>query len=521
MPHSTNNRLLRTAISAAAFVVCYAWTLGRLVDQWTTNATLSYGFAVPLISGYIVWVRWSRVKAAFGNANHRKGLPLIVLGLLLLSAGRLGAITSLETTSMIPTVTGLVMVVGGTSLLRVLAFPLSYLFLMLPVWHHFFIALEPQSQRLSAAIATHLLRAFGIPALHSGTKIVLASATLDVMPECSGINQLIALTIMALPAAYLWLGTSTSRVTLVVIAVFAGYLSNGTRIALLGWLASNGLDISESSNPIHLLPGFATASLGYVIVGVAVARLAKLTPLQTPPDRTMESAAVPSASITQRRLWLDATTVVLMLAVGAGQLIAMPLVQPFSNRVQLLPTRIGGWTMSSAGDPLSNRFPGFDVDLLGAYPTASGQRRFQSMDDELLRTYRNENGASVDVYIGYYRRQEDHKELVTDVSQLLERAAASVDISMGSHAVTLGEITRPFSDGGRGLVFWYDVDGRVLNSVYEAKLYTLWNTIAKRRSDGAVVMIAWNTASTGESGREEALAFAKALLSVLELHLRP
>jgi len=235
----------------------------------------------------------------------------------------------------------------------------------------------------------------------------------------------------------------------------------------------------------------------------------------------MESAAVPSASITRRRLWLDATTVVLMLAVGAGQLIAMPLVQPFSNRVQLLPTRIGGWTMSSAGDPLSNRFPGFDVDLLGAYPTASGQRRFQSMDDELLRTYRNENGASVDVYIGYYRRQEDHKELVTDVSQLLERAAASVDISMGSHAVTLGEITRPFSDGGRGLVFWYDVDGRVLNSVYEAKLYTLWNTIAKRRSDGAVVMIAWNTASTGESGREEALAFAKALLSVLELHLRP
>ena len=65
---------------------------------------------------------------------------------------------------------------------------------------------------------------------------------------------------------------------------------------------------------------------------------------------------------------------------------------------------------------------------VGGYPTPTGERRFTAVDDELVRVYRNPSGDRVQLYIGYYHRQEQGKELTGDASSALAAAASRLDL---------------------------------------------------------------------------------------------
>jgi EpsI family protein len=512
MTYPTDKPAFRIVVAAAAFVLCYWGVFWSLADLWATNSTYSYGFAVPLISGYIAWDRWSDVKAACSSPDYGWGVALLLVGVTMLTVGHLGALMSLEGASLLPTLAGLVLLLGGRHVLRVVWFPLTYLLLMLPVWSYLFRSLEPPSQHLSATIGTRLLAASGLPALQQGTSIILSSVSLEVMPECSGINQLIAMTVMALPAAYLWLETRATRFALIVMALVVGYLSNGARIAVLGLLTVRGVNVSDTHSPVHLLPGFLTASMAYLILWGCLSLFARFET----PARSRDVAAVTSdaRSNVAGRPWIEAAVLGLLLSASAAQLLAIADV-PSKSGVQSFPRNIGEWTMASNADPESGRFLGFDADLVGGY-TPSERRRFTATDSQILRSYRNGSGR-IQLYVGYYARQEKGKELAGDISRGLEHVASIVSLTSGASSLTVREAVRRNEGQPCGVVFWYDVNGRVVESLYKAKGYTLWDTITRQRSNGAIVMIAWDSRDGGS--REDALAFAQALLPVLQQHL--
>src|SRR5262245_50536679 len=112
MVRTTDKALVRVVMAAAAFTLCNAGILWSLANQWAINSTYSYGFAVPLITGYIVWSRWSEIKEACGTPDYAAGGALLLLGVTMLSVGHLGALTSLEGISLLPTLTGLVLLLG-------------------------------------------------------------------------------------------------------------------------------------------------------------------------------------------------------------------------------------------------------------------------------------------------------------------------------------------------------------------------------------------------------------------------
>jgi EpsI family protein len=513
MTSGQDKPLARVLVAAAAFLLCYAGVLWSLADLWATNSTYSYGFAVPLISAYIVWSRWSDVKRAYSAPDYLWGCVLLLVGVTMLTIGHLGALMSLEGTSLIPTLAGLVLLLGGRQVLRVVWFPLTYLLLMLPLWSYLFRGLELPSQQLSATIGTRLLTAAGVPALQQGTRIVLSSVSLDVLPECSGINQLIALTVMALPAAYLWLDRRATRLALISIALVAGYLSNGARIAVLGLLTVKGINVSDTHSPIHLLPGFLTASLAYLTIWGCLSLFSRLNRSQSSHIESGPSDG--RDAIHKRRIWVDATVLGAMVCVSAVPLLAARASVRSDFQLESLPREIAGWRMESGAEPTSARFLGFDVDLVGGY-SPHEQRHFTGVDDQVLRTYRNANGR-LQLYVGYYASQGREKELASDISRGLQRASSSVALASGPGTLILKEVEQREAGRDRGVIFWYDVNGRVVASLYAAKGYTLWDTLTRRRSNGAVIMIAWDVRDGGN--RQDAIAFAEALLPVLRGYL--
>src|SRR4029079_11924583 len=133
--------------------------------------------------------------------------------------------------------TGFGFLLLGRAAFRQVWFAAAYLLLMVPMWTDLIASLQVPSQMLSSRIAMVVLHAIGIPAVQEGTVIYLPLIALEVLRECSGVNQLVSIFALTVPAAYLWMRGSFSRVLFVAVSLMIGYLSNGARIGLVGLLA--------------------------------------------------------------------------------------------------------------------------------------------------------------------------------------------------------------------------------------------------------------------------------------------
>src|SRR5262249_35156821 len=122
------------ALAGAALAVCYAAVSAQLVRAWSINPLYSYGFAVPLISGYIVATRWRSFRSAMGAPDYVWGMPAVVLAALMLAVGELGSALRLQELSLVLMVAGSVLLLFGRQAFRFVWFAIAYLLLMVPIW---------------------------------------------------------------------------------------------------------------------------------------------------------------------------------------------------------------------------------------------------------------------------------------------------------------------------------------------------------------------------------------------------
>lgn len=504
-------RHTRIALAAAALAFCYARVLATLVDKWTTSTVYSYGVVVLFVSGYMLWTRRVELRASTAEPDYLLGIPVTLAGIAALAVGRLALMTSIQQASLLVTLAGVVLLLFGRAVLTRLWFPLAYLLLGLPIWDVVIARLQPASQVLSAQLATVFLHGIGIPAFRDGVRVVLPNVTMEVMRECSGVNQVLAIVAIALPAAYLMLRRGLLRVALLGLAVLVAYLSNGVRITLVGFLAYHGLS-SGDLRGMHLAEGLAVSILGYLLLFGCLAVLSKF--------QGTEARALPieQSHASEPRVWrtgLEVATLLAVFSIGAFATLFRPADVRLRNDFRGFPTRIGDWTLDTTR-PAAGRFPVLD-DNLSARQSAVGDAQSNAADDDLIRAYRNSTGERVQLYVGYRRSQRDGSELVRVAGRAQNEAAAPVRLEVGSRTIELGQVMRTTPLGQRGMLYWYDLNGRVIENMYAAKGYMVWDALTRGRTNGAVVMIAWDVPARIDADPQvgRAIGFAKAVLALL------
>jgi len=507
---------------AVAFVVCYAAVIWSIVEMWTTRSVYSYGFLVFLICLYVFWSEFPALQSSRRTPDYLLGIPVVVAGISMFAAGCLGLMISAQEASLVVTLAGLILVFAGREVFTRVSFPLFYLLLGMPIWDGVIARLQPPSQLLSARMATGLLQAIGVPALREGTHVVLPNVLLDVLRECSGVNQLLAIVSLALPAAYLTLKSTARRICFMGFAVADAYLSNGVRIALVGLLAYRGLSDGDLRS-VHLLEGLAISVVGYVCLFGILAVLARGDRKRTGAQDELANDApllgppVSPVSLAGRLVLLDGAVISVIFAVGIWVISFRPEAVPLRTDLRTFPRTVEEWTVDATHEPLPVHFPAIDNELVHAYPTPSGERHFGEMDDELVRVYRNSSNQSLSLYIGYYQSQREGKELISDVGHLLDSAATTIKVPFESDAIEVGEIRQESSRGSRGLLYWYDVDGHAVKSIYLAKKYLALNALTRRRTNGAVIMVGWENRipKEGDVARLAAIDFVRTVLGLI------
>jgi exosortase D (VPLPA-CTERM-specific) len=463
-----------TFLLLVSFLFCFAKVFAALVTVWWNNDVYSHGFLVPLISLYLIWIKRDKLKSIPLSPNSKAGFSILLCGLSMLLMGHLGGVNLIQEYSIIISIVGIILIIFGIKYLQALFFPIMYLFFMIPFARIFTDGFHYPFQLLSAKIAIAILNLIGIPSIRIANNIELPNITLEVAKGCSGVNYLISIIAIAIPLTYLTQKYWSRRVILIFGAVIVAILSNGLRVALIGILSYHGLNASLHG-PYHILQAMFVYIFGlsFLFIGAWILSDGK----SGFTDSSTSKAAI-SSSPTSKTNWHTPTirnslfiTTMIFLIVGIYINLYTPSPISMKRNLKYFPYEIGKWKGNDSK---------LDYDTF----------RSLGVDYDISRTYSSPDGKEINLYIGYYMYQEQGKELLNYKSEWLYDNASKYTIILNSNdAIRVNRVIKKDSYKNRLIVYWYNLNGRIITDKLEVKMYTTFDAIFKHRTNGTFIMI--------------------------------
>jgi len=470
------------------FLLCYGPILVGMVLQWWNVSFYSYAFLIPVVSAYLVWIRRDQLSALVPQPHYMGGAILLGAGLLALLIGQAGGIKALQQVSLLITLPGMVLWLFGKAVLRALWLPIAFLWFMIPIWEVVTDPLHLPFQSLSANLGVMMLRVVGIPVYQDGVFIHLPNITLEVARACSGVNYLIAVLATSIPLATIVLTAVWRRVVLVLLAMAVSALANSLRVALIGMLAYYDLS-GDLHGPYHMLHGVFVSLVGYAVI---FGGLWVLSRGQAPAVFASVGRMWSFKWDQVRTSWITLSAVLALI--GTVQYVDRSSPVPLKHNLSELSLEGAGW-MGREISPLQT---------------------MQGADQSLSRSYRATSGEEVKLSLWYFDAQTQGKELVYPGTDKLHANAGRIKLSISGQSEV--ELNRRFvRDGGntRMVVFWYDLNGRILVSPLAVKCYTAFDAMVHGRTNGALMWAAIDLVSDDQAGKEQAVATLGRFVSTL------
>jgi exosortase len=213
----------------------------------------------------MVW-REREQLASVQASGSWTGIPLVVISLAVYFFARVGEVQTLSSISMVLFVWGAVIFLFGTKIFRFCLYPLTFLFLMIPVPAQIYTAITLPLQVFVSKVTVALTSLAGIPVYRDGNVIYLAGKTFEVVQACSGLRSIMTLITLGAVLGFLALRSPLTRVVLIAAGIPIAIAVNILRLFVLVTVFQFlGLDLSEGT--YHTILGIVVfaAALGLFI----------------------------------------------------------------------------------------------------------------------------------------------------------------------------------------------------------------------------------------------------------------
>lgn len=477
--------LLGGALAATLWV--YRGTVASLLDIWGRSDTFAHGYLVAPISCWLIWRERECLRRIPVSHSFAGILVAGIAGFAWL-LGELASVASVSQFALVGLIIALVWAVLGTQMARALAFPLGFLFFLVPFGEFLF----PWMMDRTTDFVIGGLRLFGVPVYAEGRSLVIPSGHWQVVEGCSGVRYLIASVVVGSLYAHLTYRSLSRRLTFVALSVVLPILAN--------WIRAWGIVMLAHVSDNRIAAGVDHLIYGWVFFGLVMLLLFWVGGRWREDEATV--APGPGAGLARGGL-VRPRYVAPMLALAVFTVLLWPPV-------------LGA--LDSRRDARPVAFPALQgndnwVSDEGLIPAWSP--RYSGMQSE-LRAGWAAGDKTVGVYVAYYRNQEAGTELISSENRILLNkdpewtmaASGSGRTRIGSQTIDVHS-TEIINKDRRLLVWnWYWVGGRWTSSDHVAKLYQAISMLSGRGDDAAAVML-YTPIAGGRERAEEALgAFA-------------
>jgi len=496
MSENTQKNTIKAVAIAAAVAFLYATVLTKLGRDWWSDENYSHGLLVPFVIALIVWNEWDGLKRLVGDPSIFVGGISVVLSLLLLIAGTLGAELFTQRISFALMLAGIVIYLFGVRVLNLLVVPFVLLLLAIPIPQIVFNRIAFPLQIWASQMAVWGIRLFEVPTLRKGNVIDILpngstqTISLEVVEACSGIRSLMTLVTLALILAYFtrregrmgFANLSTSdlwrAVVLMILAVPIAVLTNAARVTGTGVLtyyygkqATEGTWHDMSGWLVYVVALALLIGANYLLRRIFHRRAAEPQSESGPAPVTNRSSP-----LTQSIMPLIAAMVIGGIAVnwfvtrGEAAVTRLPLTE--------LQTTLGDWKQK--GSEIK-----FDPSIESVLRTT----------DYTMREYTRPDGRIANLYVGYYASQRSgttyHSPqnclpgagwVMKDPQYIDITTAEGRTFKANRYIITNGIYNEV-------MIYWYQGRGRIEPSEYTDKLNTIFDSVTRRRSDGSIVRV--------------------------------
>jgi exosortase D (VPLPA-CTERM-specific) len=472
------SRYILPVLYGALFVLLFAASY-QLMLVWWKNPDYNYCSLVPLIAGYLLWER--RQALSLPSAPSLAGVAVVALGIFLYLLGELGGEYYTIYFSSWVMLVGLLWLHFGWEKLRAIAFPVSMLVAMFPLPMMINSTITLRLKLLSSTLGVKILLFSGVSVFQEGNIIDLGFTRMEVVEACSGLRFFFPLILVAILLAAHQKARFWQRALLVLSAVPLSVVTNGLRIAGMGWLYPvMGNDIIE---------GFWHEFLGWLLfmltIGLFIVEMRLflwLAPVK--PGAGSEAPASNRVStirpVPRQRTVLPLALVALVMLGATATAVRtinfreqLPLARPMAE----FPMTIGEWQGKTS--ELEQKY----LEQL-------------KLSDYLLADYVNGKGQTVSLYVAYNESQRKGYSSHSPATCLpgsgwIFKDSGMASIPAGSDG-TMAEVKRSFMEknGARMMVYyWFPQRGRILTNLFQLKWYTFVDALTKQRTDGALVRV--------------------------------
>lgn len=141
--------------------------------------------------------------------------------------------------------------------------------------------------------------------------------------------------------------------------------------------------------------------------------------------------------------------------------------------------------------------------------------------DYLLRDFRKSDGQAANLYVGYYASQRSGATYHSPLNclpgsgwTLSEPGKATIALPDGSSFIANKYVIQN-GDYKSLMIYWYQGRGRNVASEYWGKVYTVFDSVRLRRSDGAMVRVTVPIRGSEATAEQTAIEFASTASNVL------
>ena len=288
----------------------WAWLMRH---RWSYDVEFYFGWAVPVLGGYLLWLRWEDRPAARDVAGGGTALALggaVVLGVLIpvltpnplwTGAAWIAGIGALATT------VGVSARAGGPAWARHFLAPFVFNLTALPWPAVVQTTVVAGLKTATATVAAEVISVLGWPAVTSGSAIEVGRGLIGIDDACSGVRALQAVVMAALFLGELRRFPWLRRVALLGAGILLALGANLGRTIFLVWQVARG-----GATAAH---GWHDAAGEVELLGslLALAGLAAWLGRKLPPGAVPLNAATARAPVAGAKL---AGAVVALLAVA-------------------------------------------------------------------------------------------------------------------------------------------------------------------------------------------------------------
>ena len=441
-------------------------TFGSMIRLWINSSDFSHCFLILPASAVLIWGRRERLSKIQPQAS----IPVV---LLIVGAGLIWVLGSLVNAAIIQGLAAVALIplsvwaVLGRRVANEIAFPLLYLFFMVPFGEF----LVPRLMEFTADFTVVAVRFSGVPIYRDGLYLTIPNGSFKVVDACSGVRMLIASVAVGVLFAHISFSSWYRRIIFLVATVLLAMLTNGLRayaIVMIGHL------LSMEAAGQHIL-------LGYIFFGILIIVLILIgSRFSDKHDDDGESVHLDFSHNSSSRLRSFVSAGLAMLVVALTPLTASALHASVARQVPVehdrLPIANGRWKGPREGhSEWAPVYVGKYKRDFGQYVTAT---------------------AVVDFYIIIYGDQSPGSELINSENSIFDperwiqvrENAANMQLPSGQRWDYI-ETELLAGDRKRLIRYWYEVDNEPSSSQIQIKLAELKNAVRGRPSSSSMIAI--------------------------------